>query len=58
MRVALIAVAAVAALVLWRRRGTDTTQVVVAWQDGAELAVAEGTPEHARLVAVAGRALA
>ena len=58
MRLALVLLAAVAAVALWRRRRTDTARIVVAWRDGAELELAEGTPEHERLVAVAGRALA
>ena len=58
MRLALLLLAAVAAVVLWRRRATERARIVVAWRDGAELTVAEGTPEHERLVAVAGRALA
>jgi hypothetical protein len=58
MRLALLTLAAVAAVVLWRRRATDTTRVVVAWRDGAEVALREGAPEHEHVVAVAERALA
>ena len=57
MRLALLALTVVAALVLWRRRRPETPRVVVAWRDGAELALHEG-PEHERIVAVAARALA
>ena len=52
--------AALAALVLRRRRRprSGSARVVVAWRDGAELGLSDGTPEHERLVAVAGRVLA
>jgi hypothetical protein len=56
MRLALLVLAAIGVLVLWRRRGSTTARVVVAWPDGDEVALREG-PEHERLVAVAARAL-
>ena len=58
MRLALILLAALAAVVLWRRRTVDETRVVVAWQDGAEAALREATPGREQLVAVAARVLA
>jgi hypothetical protein len=58
MRLALPALAAVALLVLLRRRGTDPAVVVVASLDGEEVVPDEGTPEHRRIVEAAERALA
>ncbi len=58
MTLALLVLAALAAVVLWRRRTGDETRVVVTWQDGAETALREATPGRERLVAVAGRVLA
>lgn len=57
MKLVLVAAAAVAWL-LWRRRRADGSHVVVAWQDGSELELRDGSPEHDRLVSVAGRAFA
>ena len=57
MRLALLLLTAVAAVVLWRRRRIEASGVVVEWRDGAEIALADGTPEHERLVAAAERAL-
>jgi hypothetical protein len=57
VKLALLLLTAVAAVVLWRRRRTEAG-VVVEWRDGAEITLADGTPEHERLVAVAERALA
>jgi hypothetical protein len=53
MRLALLALATVAALALWRRRRTDAAHVVVGWRDGAELELPEGTPAHQQIVAIA-----
>lgn len=58
MRLALLVLAAIAAIVLWRRRRTQPSGVVVEWRDGAEIGLAAGTPEHEQLVAVAERVLA
>ena len=58
MRLGLLALAAVAVLVLLRRRRADPAAVVVAWRDGEELELAEGTPAHGRIVEAAERALA
>ena len=58
MRLALVALAAMAVLVLVRRRRTEPAAVVVAWPDGDEVTPAEGTPEHRRIVEAAERALA
>lgn len=57
MRAVLLAVAALAAWLVWRRRREPRPRVHVAWQDGAELDLRGGSPEHARLVALAGRVL-
>jgi hypothetical protein len=58
MRLALLLLAVLAAFVVWRRRGSDTSRVHVVWRDGGETTVGEGLPVHDRLVAIAGRALA
>jgi hypothetical protein len=58
MRLALLVLAAVAAVILRRRRPTGATHALVAWRDGAEVELRGGAPEHARMVAVAERALA
>ena len=58
MRLALLLLGVLAAFVVWRRRGSDTSHVQVAWRDGGETTVGEGLPVHDRLVAIAGRALA
>ena len=57
MRLALLVLVAVAALVVWRRRRTDSAHVVVGWPDGEELGLAEGAPERERLVTLAERTL-
>lgn len=57
MRLALLALAVGTVLFLLRRRRAGRAAVVVAWWDGEEAALAEGTPEHGRLVAVAERVL-
>lgn len=43
-------------LVLRRRSGTDS-HVAVAWDDGSELQLREGSEERARLVAIAAQVL-
>jgi hypothetical protein len=58
MRLALLVLAAVAAVVLWRRGRTEVSGVVVEWPDGAEIELSAGTREHEQLVAVAEEALA
>jgi membrane-associated two-gene conflict system component 1 (EACC1) len=57
VRLALLALAAAVALVLWRRGRTPEPRVVVAWPDGTEIRLREGRTEHERIVAAAGRAL-
>ena len=57
MRFALLALAVALAVVLVRRRRAGAARVVVAWRDGAEVGLGEGTPEHERIAAVAGRTL-
>ena len=52
----LLLLAAAAAVVAWvlRRRGRDDARrVLVAWQDGSELALRPGSPDGERLVAIA-----
>jgi hypothetical protein len=58
MRLVLLALVAIGALVLWRRRRPGGPHVVVAWRDGAELELGAGSPEHARSTSVAERVLA
>ena len=61
MRLALLALAGAVALLLLllRRRGrADEPRVVIGWGDGTEIRLREGRPEHERIVAAAGRALA
>jgi hypothetical protein len=58
LRVALLALAGAAALLLRRRGRADEPRVVIAWGDGAEVRLREGRAEHERIVAAAGRALA
>jgi hypothetical protein len=57
MRLALVGIAAAVAWLLWRGRRDDVPRVVVGWKDGSEVALAAGTPQHERLVSLAGRAL-
>ena len=53
MRLGLLALAAFALLVVLRRRRAVSARVVVAWRDGTEVALAEGTPERDQIVATA-----
>ena len=57
MRLVLLAVAAVGAYLLLRRRRTDPRRVVVGWSDGSELELRPGAPERDRLLELAGGAL-
>ena len=57
MRLLLLALVAVAAWLLLRRRGEDERRVVVAWQDGSELELRAGSPERERLVSIAREVL-
>ncbi len=52
MKLVLLGAAIALWLVLRRRRGDDT-RVVVAWEDGSELELRDGTPERERLLALA-----
>jgi hypothetical protein len=57
VRLFLLAAAALGAwLFLRRRRSADERHVVVAWADGSELELGDGTARE-RLVAIAGGAL-
>jgi len=58
MRLGFFALAVVAVLVVLRRRRVEPSSVVVAWRDGEEVVLAEGTREHGRIVDVAERAVA
>ena len=58
MRLVVLALAAVAVVVLWRRGRSEARDVVVAWRDGVETVLPDETPERARMLAVAERALA
>jgi hypothetical protein len=58
MRLGLFALAVVAVVILLRRRRVEPSTVVVAWRDGEEVGLGEGTPEQRRIVDVAERALA
>jgi hypothetical protein len=57
MRLGLLALVAFALLMLLRRRRPVSARVVVAWRDGTEVGLAEGTAEHGRIVGAAERAL-
>ena len=52
MKLVLLAVAGLVAWLVLRRRGEDELRVVVAWEDGSELDLRDGT-ERERLVAIA-----
>ena len=56
MKFALLAVAGLVAWLVLRRR-EDELRVVVAWEDGSELDLRDGTPEREQLVAIAAGAL-
>ncbi len=57
MKLALLAVAGLVAWLVLRRRREDELRVVVAWEDGSELELRDGTPEREQLVAIAAGAL-
>jgi hypothetical protein len=57
VRLLLLALAAAIVLATLRRRRAAPARVVVAWRDGAEAGLAEGSPERERILAAAGRAL-
>jgi hypothetical protein len=57
MKIVLLAVAALAAWAVVRRRRTAQARVHVAWKDGAELDLQSGSPAHAGLAAIAERVL-
>lgn len=53
-----IVLALVGAWLVLRHRRADGQRVVVGWEDGSELELRAGSPEHDRLSAVAREALA
>ena len=53
MKVVALVLVGLGLLALLRRGRPDTRRVVVGWADGSELEAVEGTPERARLVAIA-----
>jgi hypothetical protein len=57
VKLALLAVAGLVAWLVLRRRREDELRVVVAWEDGSELELEDGTPEREQLVAIAAGAL-
>jgi len=57
VKLALLAVAGLVAWLVLRRRREDELRVVVAWEDGSELELREGTPEREPLAAIAAGAL-
>ena len=57
MKLALLAVAGLVAWLVLRRRRDDELRVVVAWEDGSELDLRDGTSERERLVAIAAGVL-
>jgi hypothetical protein len=57
-RVVVVLAAISGAWFLYRRRRGGDDRVVLAWEDGSEVALEYGSPGHARLVEIAGRALA
>ena len=52
-----LALAAVGAWLVLRRRSDGGPRVVVAWADGSELELGAGTPERDRLAVIAVEAL-
>ncbi len=57
MKLALLAGAGLVAGRVRRRRREDELRVLVAWEDGSELQLGDGTPEREQLVAIAAGAL-
>jgi hypothetical protein len=57
MRLVLLALAAVGAWLVLRRRRADEHRVVVAWEDGSEVELRAGTPEREQLTSIAGEVL-
>jgi hypothetical protein len=57
MRLLLLVAVAVGAWFLLRRRAADERRVVVAWEDGAELELRNGSDNRERMVAIAREAL-
>ena len=53
MKIVALVLAGLGLWALLRRGRPDARRVVVGWADGSELEPAGGTPERARLVAVA-----
>jgi hypothetical protein len=58
MRLALLLAALVGAWLVYRRRRAGDHQVVIAWEDGSEIALDHGSRERERLVGIAASALA
>jgi hypothetical protein len=57
VRLVLVLAALVGAWLVYRRRRADDHRVVVAWEDGSEVALEQRSPEREQLVEIAGRAL-
>jgi hypothetical protein len=57
VRLVLLIAAVVGAWLVHRWRRADDRRVVVAWEDGSEVALEQRSPERERLVEIAGRAL-
>lgn len=57
MKAVLLAVAAFAGWLLWRRGRGDLPRVVVAWQDGSELSLRGRTERYEQLIALAAGAI-
>ena len=57
MKLILLAAAGLGLWLVLRRRSDTETRVVVAWDDGSELELREGSEERDRLVAIAAQAL-
>ena len=57
MKILLLGAVGLGLWLVFGRRRADERRVVVAWDDGSELELREGTEERERLVAIAAAAL-
>ena len=57
MKILLLGAVGLGLWLVFGRRRADERRVVVAWDDGSELELREGTDERERLVAIAAAAL-